>query len=397
MPLTKEVKGVKGKHIRVWVLLAIFAICLIPFCLHVSSAGDDAPLLFVNNAPWYRANQIKYEKIINLYYVPISVFDALDDVELVEDTRQATVMIRHGNRYFSFDTATGEWAYTEESGQFYLKTYRLYTKERYVPVELICEYFGFRYEIYENDGKVAMRISNAENTKKIEDILQTYNPSMIKKETEAVTTESPEVSEPVLGDRTVYLTFEDAPNEYTEGILDILAEYDCKATFFVTGEGAQAYPQLIRRMLVEGHSIGLHTMTGAVEYDDIDALIADLDSLNDLLRKITKQRFRLLRLPEGSKATLATLGEDAYDRLAAEGYVIWDWNTDVLDTARTTSERIGYRAIDGVGYHDMPVLRYHSAALTANSLPILFQFIEENKQISVAAITVAIPDTIPYQ
>ncbi|MBQ4575359.1 MAG: polysaccharide deacetylase family protein [Clostridia bacterium] len=382
-------------NIRVLTLAAALML-LLPLWLHVSSAGDDAPLLFINNAPWYRAKQIKYEKIINLYYVPMSVFDALDDVELVEDTRQATMMIRYGNKYFSFDTATGEWAYTEESGQFYLKTYRMYS-ERYVPVELICEYFGFRYETYENGGKMAMRISNPENTKDIEDILQIYNPSLVKKETTAVTTAPPVIDEPIFGDRTVYLTFEDAPNEYTAEILDTLSKYNCKATFFITGEGALRYPQLIRRMLVEGHSIGLHTMTGAEEYESIDALIDDLDSLNDLLRRITKQRFRLLRLPEGSSATLAALGEDAYDRIAAAGYMIWDWNVDVLDTAKTTANRIGYRAIDGVGYYDIPVLRYHSAELTAASLPILFNYISENEQISVATITVAMPETIPYK
>ncbi len=374
-------------------LLLLFA----PFCFSVSSAEDDAPLLYVNNNPWYRADQLQHQLIFYLYYVPLSIFDALDNVEIVEDTYRATTMIRYGSKYFSFDTETGDWAYTEESGQFYLKTYRLYTTERYVPVELICEYFGFRYETYENGGKLAMRISNPENTKTIEEILEIYNPSLIKKETTAVTTAPPIIEKPVLSDRTVYLTFEDAPNEYTADILDTLAEYNRKATFFVTGEGAAAYPQLIRRMLVEGHSIGLHTMTGAEEYESINALIEDLDALNDLLCRITKQKFRLLRLPEGSSTTLGTLGEDAYDRIAAEGYVLWDWNVDVLDTAQTTASRIGYRAIDGIGRHDMPVLRYHSAALTAASLPTLFNYINENEQISVAAITAAIPETIPYK
>jgi peptidoglycan/xylan/chitin deacetylase (PgdA/CDA1 family) len=58
---------------------------------------------------------------------------------------------------------------------------------------------------------------------------------------------------------TIALTFDDGPSEYTEHFLDLLLNYDARATFFVLGEAAQQYPKILRRMQNEHHQIGSHT------------------------------------------------------------------------------------------------------------------------------------------
>ena len=58
----------------------------------------------------------------------------------------------------------------------------------------------------------------------------------------------------------VYLTFDDGPHPvYTPQVLDVLARYDARATFFVVGSLAQAYPNIIQRIAAEGHTIANHT------------------------------------------------------------------------------------------------------------------------------------------
>lgn len=57
----------------------------------------------------------------------------------------------------------------------------------------------------------------------------------------------------------IALTFDDGPHPlYTPKLLDLLKKYDVKATFFVVGQQAQLYPEIIQRMQEEGHAIGIH-------------------------------------------------------------------------------------------------------------------------------------------
>ncbi|MFD2612637.1 polysaccharide deacetylase family protein [Paenibacillus gansuensis] len=59
--------------------------------------------------------------------------------------------------------------------------------------------------------------------------------------------------------RQIALTFDDGPDEkYTPQLLDLLAKYGVKATFFVVGTHAEKHPEIIKRMHDEGHSIGIH-------------------------------------------------------------------------------------------------------------------------------------------
>lgn len=61
-------------------------------------------------------------------------------------------------------------------------------------------------------------------------------------------------------EKCVYLTFDDGPSAgVTDKVLDILQEYDAKATFFCVGEMAKKNPALLRRIKAEGHSLGNHT------------------------------------------------------------------------------------------------------------------------------------------
>lgn len=65
---------------------------------------------------------------------------------------------------------------------------------------------------------------------------------------------------PVKGKKNVYLTFDDGPvPEATPLVLDILKEYNAKATFFCVGDNVKKYPELYERIKREGHAVGNHT------------------------------------------------------------------------------------------------------------------------------------------
>lgn len=62
-----------------------------------------------------------------------------------------------------------------------------------------------------------------------------------------------------VGEKAIALTFDDGPAGHTEKLLEGLAEYNAKVTFFVVGKNAERYPVVVRRAYDEGHLIGNHT------------------------------------------------------------------------------------------------------------------------------------------
>lgn len=97
-------------------------------------------------------------------------------------------------------------------------------------------------------------------------------------------------------EKVVFLTFDDGP-EYgiTEFILDELAKYGFKATFFCRGDNAVKNPNLLLRLRAEGHSIGNHSYSHIHAYDVIGKdYILDVRKANEVLKT------RLFRPPHGS-------------------------------------------------------------------------------------------------
>src|SRR5690606_1350597 len=125
----------------------------------------------------------------------------------------------------------------------------------------------------------------------------------------------------------VYLTFDDGPSKLTEGVLDVLAKYDIKATFFVLGEKVEQYPKLAQRIVEEGHSIGNHSYNH--RYDE---LYKSSQGFVDQVLKTTKAIYKttgivtpLFRAPGGSYSNLDSSFMKA---LQDAGYLIFDWNVD---------------------------------------------------------------------
>jgi peptidoglycan/xylan/chitin deacetylase (PgdA/CDA1 family) len=82
----------------------------------------------------------------------------------------------------------------------------------------------------------------------------------------------------------VYLTFDDGPSENTDRILDILDDYNVKATFFVIGQDPVEYGDTYKRIVDEGHTIGMHSYSHNYSkiYASEEAFIEDYNQIHDL-------------------------------------------------------------------------------------------------------------------
>lgn len=97
----------------------------------------------------------------------------------------------------------------------------------------------------------------------------------------------------------VYLTFDDGPSERTAEILDILAEYDIKATFFVTGKEDEASRGLYKRIVDEGHTLGMHSYSNKYSevYESREAFAEDYQRLRGYLKEVTGRTAGIIVFP----------------------------------------------------------------------------------------------------
>ena len=140
------------------------------------------------------------------------------------------------------------------------------------------------------------------------------------------------------GDNTVYLTFDDGPNEkHTEKILDILDTYGVNGAFFTIGSGVTNYPGLAREIVERGHNLGCHTTTHVYSkiYSSVGALEAEVLEWEKCVADagIELPEKKLFRFPGGSVGTYL----DAYkvglmtEMLSGYGYKAYDWNASAND------------------------------------------------------------------
>ena len=104
-----------------------------------------------------------------------------------------------------------------------------------------------------------------------------------------------------LQENAIYLTFDDGPEPgITEFVLDELAKHKDKATFFCAGKNIEKYPELLRRILAEGHSIGSHT------YSHINAHRVSCEQYLDDVKRFDEQIDTPLFRPPWGTMTLRT-------------------------------------------------------------------------------------------
>ena len=146
------------------------------------------------------------------------------------------------------------------------------------------------------------------------------------------------------GEHDVALTFDDGPDpKWTPMVLDILKKYNVKATFFLVGSQAEQYPDIVKRIVAEGHLVGNHTYTHA----NLAAIPAkqvqlELNATQRLIESITGRSTTLFRPPYDADSHPTHLDElvplkQVQDDL---GYLIVMENIDPEDWARPGTDVI---------------------------------------------------------
>lgn len=168
------------------------------------------------------------------------------------------------------------------------------------------------------------------------------------------------VEDPVPTDiRRVALTFDDGPHPvYTNQLLDGLKERGVKVTFFVTGEHAEIHPDIIKRMVEEGHLVGNHTYSHIqLTKTNREIYKEELIRTNEILKEITGQEVQYVRPPYGS-------WDKSFEKELNMFPVLW--NVDPMDWCSENASCITEKIVSKVKENDIILMHdYYDTSVTA--------------------------------
>jgi len=188
--------------------------------------------------------------------------------------------------------------------------------------------------------------------------------------------------------KRAFLTFDDGPSaDVTELILDLLKQENIKATFFVLGERARIYPEIVKREYDEGHYIGNHGYSHVYKkiYESIDTAIDEYNRTEEAISDaigIEGYHTNLFRFPGGSVGGYYDgIKQEIKKSLRERNIAYLDWNALTRDAeGKFTKEQLLQNLKDTVGEKNSLVILCHDAAgkiLTYEVLPEIISYLRE--------------------
>ena len=147
----------------------------------------------------------------------------------------------------------------------------------------------------------------------------------------------------------IALTFDDGPHpRYTAQILDVLDQYNIKATFFVVGVNAHYYSDTLESVIKRGHEIGNHTYTHPhVSCLNTSTLTQEVERCESTIYGITDYKTKLFRPPEGM------IDADVRTVLRNLDYKVILWDIDTRDWAHESPENICENVVSSITSGDI--------------------------------------------
>lgn len=194
--------------------------------------------------------------------------------------------------------------------------------------------------------------------------------------------------------KTLYLTFDDGPSEYTEGLLDLLKAHHMKVTFFMLDGEMKRNPEVVKRMVDEGHSVGVHGVTHEKDsfYCGVLGPVKEMNQANDTLKSITGERTLLARTPYGSSPYLTKKQQEA---LESCHYILWDWTIDSRDWSYRNPQKTYQHTIKSLTTttKEPKVILLHDIKNVVETVNLIVEWME-NHQYTSEAIT---PELVPVK
>ncbi len=185
--------------------------------------------------------------------------------------------------------------------------------------------------------------------------------------------------------KVCYLTFDDGPSKNSEQILDILAKYDAKATFFLIGsEIREENREILERIEEDGHAIGLHSNVHRFEklYAGVDVCVQDFEEQYELLKDEYGIDTKIFRFPGGSACSYMNgLRQSYIEAMREKGFVGFDWHVSGEDSYGNPTEwSIQKNIFEHIDGYESPIILLHdinTGDATVDALPGILEQLKE--------------------
>ena len=176
-------------------------------------------------------------------------------------------------------------------------------------------------------------------------------------------------------DKAVALTFDDGPDDiYTPRILDILTHYDVKATFMCCGEQIDRNPNVLKRMISQGHEIANHTWSHPkLTNISISEAHRQIENTSNIICQIIGKKPCLFRPPYGD------INNKLIKKCKALGYQVILWNVDSRDWTGISGPEVAANIIADVkpGSIILQHNAYNPLTGTVDALPYVIEILRK--------------------
>lgn len=178
--------------------------------------------------------------------------------------------------------------------------------------------------------------------------------------------------------KVIALTFDDGPDPSdTPFILDLLNQYDARATFFVVGSRAEKYPNLLFREAWEGHEVANHTYAHPYfnKSTPIRRITDEINKAEQTIFDITGQNSSIFRPPAGYyNDTIIAAARQTHHTL-----VLWSWHQDTKDWDTPGTDKIVKTVLDHAQNGDIVLFHDYvkGATQTIDALKLILPALQQ--------------------
>lgn len=177
----------------------------------------------------------------------------------------------------------------------------------------------------------------------------------------------------------VAITFDDGPHpEFTLQVLKLLHRYNARATFFCIGREVAKHPDILKKIIAEGHTIGNHTYTHSKNFGffSTDKITGELQRTKDTIQHLTGLNVNLYRPAFG------VTNPNISKAVSLLGLTAIGWSIRSLDTTNRSKKSVLHRITRRLKQGDI-ILLHDTSAKTVEVLEQLLLFLQNNKMRSV--------------